>query len=778
MRSGENCVELKGTLMTAHKARTLPTDVYLSFVSSLFGNRGTLVTGVVVHVVWCAIVYSYTGAQFYLVAAVCFPLIFALRFRDFLKFDKVDKTSLNDSDIARWERRYVIGATLLAILLGTTSGHAMLVLKDSFVAFTCIAMTMGSMMSIVGRNYGSRRAVDFQTLGCCVPIIIACVASGDTHLALMSLLLIPFGLTTRSMANGVRAFLYENVLAARRIRMIANQFDLALTTMAHGLIMLDSEGRVEVINRHACNLLSLPGAAELEGLSLVGILEAHSDYRPTKVVREVEQLLSGRVDRTVFQLKAGVHVEFSASRREDGGVVLIFEDVSARIAAEEKILHMVQFDTLTGLANRDHFAALATKKLSRRPPEMPAALVVLDVAGFKHVNDLRGHVVGDRLLSAIGSRLSAQAGPDLVAGRLVGDEFSLFVVAEDQAQLEARIQQVHQDIQQAYELPDLRIPVAVNAGCIIATAQQFDIEAWLIKADLALTDAQTKGNGALVFFRPEMDARYIEEQRLRADLRSALAHDALHVVYQPMYSPDGNRIECMEALVRWSHPQKGMIAPNLFIPMAEDMGIISEITRFVLKRACEDCAGWPQPVSVSVNLSVHDLLEPEIVSDVLDVLASNGLPPTRLHLEVTESCFINDPVAVGTTLHQLRAKGVTIAIDDFGTGFSSLGYLTSLPLDIVKLDRAFIRDINLDPQRIKLLRGITSMSRDLGLRIVIEGVETLDQLQLINDNHFADLIQGYVFSPPVNLEAATEMLQADQRPAAARVKRKRARPLH
>lgn len=762
--------------MTAQKARTLPTDVYLSFVSSLFGNRGTLVTGVVVHIVWCAIVYSYTGSQFYLFAALGFPLIFALRFFDFLRFDRVDKASLNDRQIARWERRYVTGATLLALLLGTTSGHAMLVLKDSFVAFTCIAMTMGSMMSIVGRNYGSRRAVDFQTLGCCVPIIIACVASGDTHLALMSLLLIPFGLTTRSMANGVREFLYENVLAARRIRIIANQFDLALTTIAHGLIMLDSEGRIEVINRRASNLLSLPGATELEGLSLVGILDAHSDYRPTKVVREVKQLLSGRVDRTVFQLNAGVHVEFSASRREDGGVVLIFEDVSARIAAEEKILHMVQFDTLTGLANRNHFASLATKKLSRRLPEMPAALVVLDVAGFKHVNDLRGHVVGDRLLSAIASRLSAHAGPDLIAGRLVGDEFTLFVVAEDRAQLEARIEHVHEDIQRAYELPDLRIPVALNAGCIIASAGQFDIETWLIKADLALTDAQAKGNGALTFFRPEMDARYVEEQRLRSDLRSALADNALQVVYQPMYSSDGTRIECMEALVRWSHPEKGMIAPNLFIPMAEDMGIISEITQFVLQRACQDCAGWPPSVSVSVNLSVHDLLTPEIVSDILNILANNGLPPTRLHLEVTESCFIDDPVAVGRTLHQLRAKGITIAIDDFGTGFSSLSYLTSLPLDIVKLDRAFIRDLNLDPQRIKLLRGITSMSRDLGLRIVIEGVETLDQLQLINDNQFADLIQGYVFSPPVSLEVASQMLQASQPIEVARVRRKRNKP--
>lgn len=762
--------------MTAQKARTLPTDVYLSFVSSLFENRGTLITGVVVHVVWCAIVYSYTGSQFYLFAAAGFPLIFAFRFFDFLRFDKVDKASLSDGEIARWERRYVVGATLLALLLGTTSGHAMLVLKDSFVAFTCIAMTMGSMMSIVGRNYGSRYAVDFQTLGCCVPMIIACVASGDTHLALMSLLLIPFGLTTRSMANGVRKFLYKNVLAARQIRIIANQLELALTTIAHGLIMLDSEGRIEVINRRASNLLGLPGAAELEGRPLVGILDAHSDYRPTKIVREVKQLLSGSIDRTVFQLQPGLHVEFSASRREDGGVVLIFEDVTARVAAEEKILHLVQFDALTGLANRNHFTAMVSKALAKRSGETLAALVILDVAGFKHVNDLRGHVVGDRVLAAIGARVSTQIGQDLIAGHLVGDEFTLFVLAEDRAQLEARIEQVHGEVQQAYELPGLRIAVYVNAGCVVAPAAQFEIETWLIKADLALREAQATGNGALAFFRPEMDARYVEEQKLREDLRAAVAEGALQVAYQPMYCVDGTRIECMEALARWKHPTKGMIAPNVFIPMAEDMGIITDITRFVLERACEECVGWAQPVSVSVNLSVHDLLSPDIVGDVLDVLVRKGLPPTRLHLEVTESCFINDPVAVGGVLHQLRAKGITIAIDDFGTGFSSLSYLTSLPLDIVKLDRAFIRDLDLDSQRIKLLRGITSMSRDLGLRIVIEGVETLDQLQLIHDNGFADLIQGYVFSPPVDVAAASQMLQTNRRLPVARTRRKKAKP--
>jgi diguanylate cyclase (GGDEF)-like protein len=763
--------------MKAQDATTLPTDVYLSFVSSLFENRGTLITGVVVHVVWCAIVFSYTGSQFYLYAAAGFPLVFALRFFDFLRFDKVDKTSLTDKQIARWERRYVVGAAMTALLLGTTSGHAMLVLKDSFVAFTCIAMTMGSMMSIVGRNYGSRHAVDFQTLGCCVPIIIACIASGDTHLAMMSLLLIPFGLTTRSMANGVREFLYKNVLAARKIRLIANQLDLALTTIAHGLVMLDSEGRIEVVNRRASDLLGLPDVSEIRGLPLVGVLEAHNGYRRTRAVTELRHLLSGDIDRTLFQLKKGLHVEFSASRREDGGIVLIFEDVSARVEADAKILHMVQFDTLTGLANRSHFAAMATAELKRRPSDSLAALVVLDLEAFKHVNDLRGHVVGDRLLAAVASRLSAQGGPDLLTGRLVGDEFTLFVMAEDRPQLEAHVRKVHEEIQRAYDLPDFRIEIRVNGGAIVGRADEFDIETWLIKADLALSDAQVKGKGSLSFSDPKWMLAMSRSRScgLRCDRRSRTRSSRLST--SPCTRSTAAGLSAWRHSFAGSIPEKGMIAPNVFIPMAEEMGIISSITRLVLERASRDCAGWEHPTALSVNLSAHDLLNPDIFGDILEILARTGLPPWRLHVELTESCFIDDPAAVSKVLHQLREKGVTIAIDDFGTGFSSLSYLTSLPLDIVKVDRAFIRDITHDPRQMKLLKGIAQLSRDLALRIVIEGVETQEQLQLIKENRFADLIQGYVFAPPVDAETATRMLRASGQAVAVKASRKRLKPV-
>ncbi|WP_226951452.1 putative bifunctional diguanylate cyclase/phosphodiesterase [Rhizobium terrae] len=743
--------------MKETEAKTLSTDVYLSFVTSLFGNRGTLVTGMVVHVAWCLLVYSSTGSVFYIFMAIGFFGVNAYRMIGFHRFDRMDKRSLTREQIAGLETQYVVGAAGTALLLGISSGYALLVLQDTFAAFTCIAMTLGSMMSIVGRNYGSRHAVDVQTIGSCAPIMIACVLTGDLHLALMSLLLVPFGLTTRSMAKGVRDFLYENVTASREMTIIAGRFDTALTTVAHGLVMLDAEGRIEVINRQAQDFLRLGATEEVKDRDFLSVLREGAANISGAILQQIARLMDGTLSRGLFRFDNDLYLEFSASRRSDGGVVLVFEDVSARVAAEEKILHMVQFDALTGLPNRGHFGELAAEKLSGRGEEL-AALAVFNVDGFKHVNDVRGHVVGDRLLSAIAAKLSSLKADNMLTGRLVGDEFVVLLFGGNcSLDLERQIRQIHSQVQGDYHVEGLQLTVSMNSGCVILPSQDFGMENWQIKADLALNHAKSAGHGTLTVFREEMDAKYIEDQKLRADLRQAIDHHGLHVVYQPMYRPDGSGIDCCEALVRWRHPERGMVGPNIFIPMAEDMGLVSHITHQVIDQACRDCAAWPEPMAVSVNLSIQDLRNGDIVGYVADVLKRYSLEPARLHLEVTESCFMDEPVAVSAILNRFRATGVTIAIDDFGTGFSSLSYLDTLPLDIVKIDRAFIRNIGEDQRKLKLLRGIVHLSRELGLKIVVEGVETKEQLALINRHRFADLVQGYVFSMPVSVDKIIEL---------------------
>jgi len=744
---------------------TVPTDVYLSFVSSLFGNRKTLFTGVFVHILTYVIVFLSTGAGIYLGLCLAFAAVFALRMYSFWQFDAADKHMFSRADIAHWETRYVLGAAGTAGILGIGSGYAILIVQDPLAEFICIAVTMASMVSIVGRNYGSQKAIDLQTMACCLPIIVACLMSEQLYKAIVSIMLVPFGLTTRSMANGVREFLYKNVIASREISLIADRFDTALNNMTHGLFMLDADNRILVVNRKACELLNLTHQEQLRDCEFDVVLRYGARHAfidgslPGLIQRQMAQLVSGSLSRTLIQFSEDLFLEFSASRRADGVVILIFEDVTARIRAERKILHMVRFDPLTGLPNREYFVEMVKEKLAARAQQGQIGILVLDVDDFKHVNDTKGHVIGDRLLVAIAARLQEKAGNMALSARLVGDQFVLFFPnEEDEPDLDSRVRTLHAAMAGLYDVDCNSFRVTFSGGYVTMSSREFRPEEWQIKADLALFETKSRMKGGCSAFEQEMDARYVERQKLKDDLREAIEAGKLHAVYQPMFTPDGSRIDCCEALSRWVHPEKGSIPPNIFVQIAEEMGIVTGITRFMLNQACRDCATWPQSISVSVNLSAQDLRSKDIVAMVMEALDASGLEPSRLHLEVTESCLMDELTTVRSILADLRAKGITIAIDDFGTGFSSLSYLDSLPVDIVKIDRSFVRDITNDSRRFKLLCGIVDLSRALSLEIVIEGVETPEQLALIEEYDLADIIQGYVFSVPVSRDSVIEMV--------------------
>ncbi|TXH83948.1 MAG: EAL domain-containing protein, partial [Rhizobium sp.] len=668
-------------------------------------------------------------------------------------------------DIARWETRYVIGAAATASILGIGSGYAILIVQDPLAEFICIAVTMASMVSIVGRNYGSQKAIDLQTLACCLPIIIACLMSQQLYKAIVSIMLVPFGLTTRAMANGVREFLYKNVIASREISLIADRFDTALNNMTHGLFMLDAHNRILVVNRKACELLNFAHPEQLKDCEFDVVLRYGARHAfidgslPGLIQRQMAQLVGGTLSRTLIQFNEDQFLEFSASRRADGIVILIFEDVTVRIRAERKILHMVRYDPLTGLPNREYFIELVKEKLGARAKESQIGILVLDVDDFKHVNDTKGHFAGDRLLVAIAERLKAVAGTRAIAARLVGDQFMLFFPNEDNAPgLDGRIRELHAAMTGTYDVDDNSFRISFSGGYVMMSSREFRPEEWQIKVDLALFETKSRMKGGCSAFEQEMDARYVERQKLKDDLREAVEVGKLHAVYQPMFTPDGSRVDCCEALARWIHPEKGSIPPNIFVQIAEEMGIVAGITRFMINQACRDCVSWPAPLAVSVNLSAQDLRSDDIVGIVMEALEASGLEPSRLHLEVTESCLMDEVATVRSILADLRAKGITIAIDDFGTGFSSLSYLDSLPVDVVKIDRSFVRDITTDSRRFKLLCGIVDLSRALSLHIVIEGVETLEQLALIVERNLADIIQGYVFSAPVSQEQVIEIV--------------------
>ena len=739
----------------------VPTDVYLSFVSSLFDNRFTLFTGMVVHILTFVTVYVQTGASFYLLLCACFVLVFSFRLHSFFLFDREDKTKLTREQIAAWERRYVLGGASTAAILGIGSGYAMLAFQDTFAELACISVAMASMVSVVGRNYGSRLAVDLQTLACCAPMVVGSLLAQDLFKALLSLMLVPFGLTVRSMANGVRDFLYENVIASREMAKIADRFDTALTNMTHGLLMLDPNNRIEVVNLKACELLKLGDRRRLVGCDLdvvlrYGVRHTFIDgSMPSLLQKQLAQLMQGLSNRAVMHFSEDLVLEFSAKRRDEGGVVLIFEDVTARVRADRKILHMARYDSLTGLPQRGYFTELVRERLER-PGEFGSVvgLMILDVTDFKHVNDLKGHLTGDKLLVAIAARLTELAAGKAVVGRQVGDHFICFFPnVEGREDLDEEMRSLHVAACSNFDIDGAIITVSFSAGAVLLESADIKMDEWPVKLDIALFESKARSRGQFTLFANEMDARYLERQRLKADLRATVDDHGITVVYQPMFTPDGRVLACCEALARWHHPDKGPIAPNIFIQIAEEMGIVADITHQVLRKACADCRSWPEPIGVSVNLSVHDLRHGDLAATVAEILKETGLSAKRLHLEVTESSLIEEISAARAVLDRLRALGITISIDDFGTGFSSLSYLDTLPVDIVKIDRSFVRNIGEDPRRLKLLRGMVSLTRGLDIGIVVEGVETREQLSLIKKYNCADLIQGYVFSMPIAAHA-------------------------
>lgn len=755
--------------MKIQSPNAVPTDVYLSFVSSLFGNRQTLFTGMMVHILTYCAVWVKTYDPFYLWLTALFMAVCGFRIYWFQQFDTAGKGRLGRDEIAFWENRYLLGGVTTTAILGIGSAYAIVIARDQFAIFACVTVTLGSMVSVVGRNYGSARAVNLQTLTACVPIMLGFVLVSDPFMVAFAALLIPFLLTTRSMANGVRDFLYRNVIASREMAELVDRFDMALNTMPHGLFMLDASNRILVVNRKACELLHLGDQDRLKDCDLDLVLRYGARHAfidgslPALIQRQLAQLVDGTLSRTLVQYSEDLFLEFSASRRPDGVVVLIFEDVTARVRAERRVMHMVRYDPLTGLPNREHFGEMVQDAIAHQPDDGVVGFAVLDVDEFKHVNDMKGHVAGDRLLCEIAGRLQSVAGEGVIVGRLMGDQFVICLPAgRDAAAVNARLRQIHESMRGHYDLEGSQMRITMSAGALVLPKAQFRAEEWQIKVDLALFEAKYRARGTCAAFEQEMDARYIDQQKLKGELRDAVEAGELHVAYQPMYRPDGSEIDCCEALSRWFHPMRGAIPPGNFIQLAEEMGIVSDITRLVIRQACRDCMTWSGEMAVSVNLSVHDLRNKAIITVVEEALAESGLPPSRLRLEITESCLVEEPGVVQSILNTFRNRGIIIALDDFGTGFSSLSYLDMLPVDIVKIDRSFVRNICEDTRRLKLLRGTVNLIRELGLKITIEGVETEEQLELINRTRCADLIQGYVFSAAISSAEISALADAHE----------------
>jgi diguanylate cyclase (GGDEF)-like protein/PAS domain S-box-containing protein len=428
-------------------------------------------------------------------------------------------------------------------------------------------------------------------------------------------------------------------------------------------------------------------------------------------------------------------------------VLLALMDITERKRAEARLAFMAQHDGLTGLPNRNLLRQQMDEILlhTRRSAEKVAVLV-LGLDNFKAVNDTLGHAIGDKLLRGVAKRLRSTLREEDTVARLNSDEFAVIqsgLTHPDDAVLLAR--RLLEAIGEPYLLDGHSVVIGASIGIAMAPGDGDEAEKLLKNADMALTRAKNDSRGTFSFFEPGMDARAQSRRKIEIDLRDAIQNDVLQPYYQPLIDLATGRITGVEALVRWPHPERGMISPAEFIPVAEETGLINALGGLMLRRACLDAARWPDDVRVSVNLSPLQFRVGNLLSVVMDALKQSGLPARRLELEITETLLLEKSAQVLATLHALRALGVRISMDDFGTGYSSLSYLRSFPFDKIKIDQSFVRDLDANRDAQAIIRSIVSLGIGLGVTITAEGVETEAELRCLRSEGCHEG-QGFLFS--------------------------------
>jgi len=446
---------------------------------------------------------------------------------------------------------------------------------------------------------------------------------------------------------------------------------------------------------------------------------------------------------------------------EQPAVLLALMDITERKRAEARLAFLAQHDGLTGLPNRNLLRQQMDEILlhTRRSAEK-AAVLVLGLDKFKSVNDTLGHGVGDKLLRGVAKRLRSMLRDEDVLARLNSDEFAIVQTSltrpEDAALLSRRLLEAIGD---PYLLDGHSVVVGATIGIAMAPGDGDDSEKLLKNADMALTRAKTESRGTFSFFEAGMDARAQSRRKIEVELRDAIQSDVLKPYYQPLVNLSSGRITGFEALVRWPHPERGMVSPGEFIPVAEETGLINALGVMMLRRACTDAAQWPDDVRVAVNLSPAQFRTSNLLSIVMDTLKQSGLSPKRLELEITETLLLEKSSQVLASLHALRALGVRISMDDFGTGYSSLSYLRSFPFDKIKVDQSFVRGLDSNRDAQAIIRSIASLGKGLGVTITAEGVETEAELSCLRAEGCHEG-QGFLFSRARPNAEVVELLKA------------------
>jgi diguanylate cyclase (GGDEF)-like protein len=539
---------------------------------------------------------------------------------------------------------------------------------------------------------------------------------------------------------------------SRQHQMERQRLDTAINNMTQGLLMFDSSHRLVVANDRYMEMFGVSADVVKPGCTMYELLNHRKEIGSFKddvgeyCKNLFHKMAQGKVFQTIMDTAEGRSIQVLYRPLPHGGWVTTLEDITERRRVEEQITHLAHYDALTDLPNRALFHERLNEELAGMAPGEQLAVLYIDIDEFKSVNDSLGHMIGDELLKFVAASLSHCIGKTDFVARLGGDEFAIVQTAvRNQAEITDLVTRLYHAIREPYEYLGHQLTADASIGVALAPQHGTNLDQILKNADLAMYAAKSAGRRTYRFFEPEMDAQIKARRLLEMDLRQAISDRALEVYYQPCVSLQDNEITGCEALLRWRHPERGMISPAEFVPIAEETGLINQLGEWALATACAEATTWPENIKLAVNVSPVQFRSGTLALKIVAALAASGLPAHRLELEITEAVLIRDDDAALAILHQLRAIGVRIALDDFGTGYSSLSYLQRFPFDKIKIDRCFVNDIAEPDGSSSIVQAVVNIAAARHMTTTAEGVETKQQQELLRALGCTEM-QGYLFS--------------------------------
>jgi diguanylate cyclase (GGDEF)-like protein len=609
-----------------------------------------------------------------------------------------------------------------------------------------------------------RAGIVRQAALCCA--LIAAVSAAGVAMSAWSLRENILSAVAAVLAVMVGLLLLRHRLTEQRLAAERRHLAIAVNNIPQGLVLYDASARIIICNQPYIEMFGLSPEVVKPGCTMqrlighrkeTGSFDGDVDAFCNAIIHKVAL---GKATRQLTEAPGGRAIEIINRPLKAGGWVATIEDITERTRADEKIAHLAHYDALTDLPNRVLFRERLEQAMKAVRPGEQLAVLYIDIDEFKSVNDALGHPVGDELLMGVADRLRGCLKGSDVAARLGGDEFAVIQTAiKSPSETTELVDRIHSAIRQPFDCAGNLITSDASIGIALASGEGLDLDQLLRNADLALYGAKGDGRRTYRFFEAGMDARARERRSLELELRQAISDGSLEAYYQPVLNLETNRISSCEALLRWRHPERGMISPAEFIPVAEETGLINQLGHWVLNAACAEAVNWPDEVRVAVNVSPIQFRSQTLALNVAAALAASGLSAGRLELEITEAVLIRDDEAALEVLHQLRKLGVRIALDDFGTGYSSLSYLQRFPFDKIKIDRSFIRDLAGAGASSSIVQAVVNIAAASDMTTTAEGVETEQQRNLLYILGCTEM-QGFLFSPAIPALEVRRLLQS------------------